>query len=482
MKEDELKNSSTNSNAHTHNPELNEAGLEKTYGDKISTVDEHGKRKWQYVFKPAGKFYNWRTALSFVYLILFFGLPFLRMNGNPLFQFNILEAKFIFFGRAFFPQDFILFGIGMLIFLLFVVVFTLIYGRVFCGWACPQTIFMEMVFRKIEYFIEGDANKQRIADGKPWTTELYIRKAIKHIVFFALSFIIANTFLSYIIGTDELFKIMREPLSQHVGGFFAIIIFTFVFYAVYAFVREIVCTVICPYGRLQSVLTDRNTILVAYDHLRGEPRAKGRKDGAGDCIDCSMCVKVCPTGIDIRNGTQLECVNCTACIDACNTIMRKVNKPEDLIKYASANQVSTGEKFRFTYRVKAYSFVLLLLVGLLVILLATRSMIDATVLRVPGQVLQENADGTISNLYRIKLVNKSNEAQPYHLELIDKDAKIEYVGNKLDTLRGASLAEETFFIKVKIDKITKRKETYKVNVMSGQKIIDTKKAIFIGQY
>ncbi len=477
MKEAELKNTNTPTN-----PDLNEAGLEKTYGDKISTVDEHGKRKWQYVFQPKGKFYNWRSALSFIYLILFFGLPFIRVNGNPLFQFNILEAKFILFGKAFFPQDFILFGIGMLIFLLFIVVFTLVYGRVFCGWACPQTIFMEMVFRRIEYFIEGDANKQRIAEGKSWTTELYIRKAVKHIVFFALSFLIANTFLSYIIGTDELFKIMREPVSQHIGGFAAIIIFTFVFYAVYAFVREIVCTVICPYGRLQSVLTDRNTILVAYDNLRGEPRTKGRKDGAGDCIDCHMCVNVCPTGIDIRNGTQLECVNCTACIDACNMMMKKVNRPLNLIKYASTNNIAEGKKWSFTYRIKAYSFVLLVLVGLLVTLLVTRPMIDATILRVPGQVLQENADGTISNLYRIKLVNKSNLSKPYHLELNYPDAKIEFVGNRLDTLKGAAPAEETFFIKIPKEKISKRKEVYKVKVMSGNKLIDTKKAIFIGQY
>jgi len=244
---------------------------EENFRDKISTVVHKGKRKWMYVFQPKGKLYNLRTYFSIVYLVLLFGLPFFKWNGNPLFLFNITQSKFIFFGQVFLPQDFILFGIGMLVFLLFVVVFTLIFGRVFCGWACPQTIFLEMVFRKIEYWIEGPANKQQTADAKEWTSEMYIRKTIKHVVFFTLSFIIANTFLSYIIGLDELMKIIKEPISMHVLGFTMLMIFTFLFYAVYAFVREISCIVICPYGRLQGVLLDRNSIVVIYDYLRGEP-------------------------------------------------------------------------------------------------------------------------------------------------------------------------------------------------------------------
>jgi cytochrome c oxidase accessory protein FixG len=445
-----------------------------------STVNAKGKRNWIYALKPQGKLYQYRTYLSYVYVLLFFSMPFMRVDGNPLFQFNIPQGEFIFFGSLFTPQDFIMFGLGMIIFILFVVIFTLIYGRFFCGWVCPQTIFMEMIFRKIEYLIEGDGNKQKINNGKKWTTELYIRKTIKHIVFLLLSFAISNTFLSYIIGTEQLFKIMTEPVSNHLGGFIAIVFFTLVFYTVYAFVREIVCTVICPYGRLQGVLLDKNSIVVAYDYLRGEPRNKKKTaEGAGDCIDCGMCVNVCPTNIDIRNGTQLECVNCTACIDACNMMMKKVNRPENLIKFASENQIASGKKFEFTYRIKAYSGVLVVLMVLLGVLIVTRTTFDATILRVPGQGMQENQDGTISNLFRIKVTNKSNKDLPYRLVALDKDVKIERIGQTLDTLRARQLAEETFFIKVDSNKIKHRKETYEIQLLSGNKVITTKKAIFI---
>ncbi len=458
---------------------------ESNFRDKISTVDTRGKRKWMYVFQPKGKLYNLRTYFSIGYLVLLFGLPFVKWNGNPLFLFDVTKSKFIFFGQVFLPQDFVLFGIGMLVFLLFVVVFTLIFGRVFCGWACPQTIFLEMVFRKIEYWIEGPANKQQIADAKSWTTEMYVRKTIKHILFFLLSFIIANTLLSYIIGLEELRRIVREPVSMHVLGITILMIFTFAFYAIYAFVREISCIVICPYGRLQGVLLDRNSIVVIYDYLRGEPRNKKRKqteEKKGDCIDCNMCVNVCPTGIDIRNGTQLECVNCTACIDACNRMMENVGLEPNLIRYGSENDISTGVKPKITYRIKAYSVVLVILCSILVGLLVTRSMFDATILRVAGQVLQENADSTISNLYKIKIVSKSGYTKPYHLELDRNTASIEYVGKNLDSLKSGVESEETFFIKVPKQHITQRKEKIKILIKSGDKIIQTKQITFIGEY
>jgi cytochrome c oxidase accessory protein FixG len=461
-----------------------ETQSEENFRDKISTVDTAGKRKWMYVFQPTGKLYNLRTCFSIAYLIILFGLPFIKYNGNPLFLFNVTQSKFIFFGQVFLPQDFILFGIGMLVFILFIVVFTLIFGRVFCGWACPQTIFLEMVFRKIEYWIEGPANKQMIADHKTWTTEMYLRKSIKHIIFFTLSFIIANTFLAYIIGLDELKTIITEPISKHTLGFAMILLFTFAFYAIYAFVREISCIVICPYGRLQGVLLDRNSIVVIYDYLRGEPRTKKRKseEKKGDCIDCGMCVNVCPTGIDIRNGTQLECVNCTSCIDACNVMMKNAGLEPNLIKYGSENNVASGVKPKITYRIKAYSVVLVLLIGLLVGLLVTRDMFDATILRVAGQILQENKDGTISNLYKVKVVSKSGYTEPYHLELDKAIAKIEYVGKRIDSLKSGIEYEETFFIKVPREHITKRKEAMKILIKSGDKLIQTKKISFIGEY
>lgn len=455
------------------------------FADRITTVDKKGKRKWIYALQPKGKLYQLRTITSIVYLVLFFALPFIKINGAPLFLFHFPKATFIFFGKVFLPQDFMLLGVGMLTVLVFIIVFTLVFGRVFCGWACPQTIFMEMVFRKIEYWIEGPAHKQAVADRKTWTTDLYIRKAVKHLVFFVLSFFIANTFLSYIIGTEELFRIMREPVREHIIGFLAIIGFTTTFYIVYAFIREIVCTVICPYGRLQSVLLDKNSLVVAYDYLRGEPRGKRKKAGTintGDCIDCGLCVNVCPTGIDIRDGIQLECISCTACIDACNMMMAKVNRAPDLIRIASENGISQGKKNKLNQRSKIYSVVLVALLVALSSLIASRSKFDATILRVPGQILQENKDGTISNLYRIKIVSKSMHTEPYHIRIDDDKAKIIYVGKRLDSLYTGLSAEETFFIKVPEGDIKKRKVMYTIQVMSGQEVIQTKEVTFIGEY
>jgi len=456
------------------------------YGDRLSTVDSKGKRKWIYALQPKGRLYQYRSWLSLVYLAAFFGLPFIRVKGVPLFLFNFPQATFIFFGKVFLPQDFILLGIGMLTALLFIIVFTLVYGRVFCGWACPQTIFMEMVFRRIEYRIEGPAQKQKANDHKGWTTELYIRKGIKHIVFFLLSFLIANTFLAYIIGTEALFHIITDPVSEHVGGFMAILGFTVAFYVVYAFVRELVCTVVCPYGRLQSVLLDKNSLVVAYDYIRGEPRGKRKKAEiaatTGDCIDCHMCVHVCPTGIDIRNGLQLECTNCTACIDACNMMMDKVGKPQNLIRIASESVIAENRKPKINYRTKGYAAVLIALLIVLSSLIVTRAKFDATVLRVPGQVLQENPDGTVSNLYRIKIVSKSMRPESYSLSIDNKDARIEYVGKHLDSLYTGKSSEETFFIKVDTGKVLKRKEQYKLLILSGDEIIQTKQVTFIGTY
>jgi len=457
------------------------------YGNKISTVDNEGKRKWIYAFQPKGKFYKYRTWLSWFYIIVFFGLPFVKINGNPFFLFNIPEGKFSLFGQLFLPQDFVILAIAMLLGIVFIIVFTLLFGRVFCGWVCPQTIFMEMIFRKIEYWIEGPAHVQmKMARQKVKPKSYYVKKVVKQILFYGLSFIIANTFLSYIIGVEALYEIVRAPVKQHLVGFIALLAFTTVFYFVFAYVREIVCTVICPYGRLQSVLMDKNSMAVAYNYNRGEPRGRKRKgnDNLGDCIDCGMCVNVCHTGIDIRDGLQMECVNCTACMDACDDMMIRVGKPTGLITIASEKQLETntvGEK-SFDLRKKLLITLLIVLSGAFTALIVSRSIFDSTVMRVPGQLYQENADGTISNLYKIKLVSKSAKTLPYHLEVREDNAEIVYVGQPLDSLRTGEHMEETFFIKIPKDKIKSRKENIHVQIMSGDEIIQSKKVSFLSNY
>lgn len=465
---------------------VNNPGSE-SFRDRIATVDEKGKRKWIFAQKPKGRFYNIRTWVSWGFFILFFALPFITVKGRPLFLFNIPKAKFILFGQVFWPQDFFIFGLTMITFIVFIVLFTAAFGRLFCGWVCPQTIFMEMLFRKVEYLIEGDAPAQKLLKTAPWNSKKIIRKTIKHVVFFLLAFIIANFFLSYIIGMDQLKQIISEPVSQHLGGFLALIAFSVVFYAVYAFFREQACTVVCPYGRLQSVLLDRNSMIVAYDYKRGEPRGKFKKNAPatadlGDCIDCFQCVKVCPTGIDIRNGTQMECVGCTACIDACDHMMEAVGRPKGLVRYASEAGIAEGKKLRYTGRMKFYTVVLILLCGLLSFLLLSRKDIDGTIIRAAGITYQERGADSISNLYNIKIINKTVD----HIELVLRlegapGRIIEAEGRSIDVPKEGQ-GKGSFFIVLPNSFVQDRKTELKVGLYDGDRKLTTLSTNFMGPF
>jgi cytochrome c oxidase accessory protein FixG len=451
------------------------------FRDHVSTVDADGKRIWVYAEQPKGKFYTWRTYLSIAYLVVFFALPFIHVHDEPLFMFNVVERKFILFGQIFWPQDFFIFGLGMLVFIVFIILFTVVFGRVFCGWACPQTIFMEMVFRRIEYWIEGHTSRQKSLDREGFTAHKIGIKFLKHSIFFLISFIIANTFLAYIIGVNEVIEMIMYP-TAHVGGFISLLLFTGVFYGVYARFREQVCTTVCPYGRLQGVLLDKNSIVVAYDHQRGEPRHKWHKHetrSKGDCIDCFQCVKVCPTGIDIRNGTQLECVNCTACIDACDHIMESVHLQKGLIRYASENQITLKEKFRFTTRMKAYTALLAVLISVEVFLLATRSDMDVAVNRARGLLYQEQPDNHISNLYTVKIINKTRKNFPVVIKLLNAKGEVQVVGKPL-YLKGNSFTEGMFFVKLPASFIKQRKTKLTLGVYSGKKLIKRVRTNFFG--
>ncbi len=452
-------------------------------GGHISTVDDEGKRKWIYAWQPSGDWYDKRTALSILYLMIFFGLPFIKVHGKPFFMLNFPNSVFVLFGKVFLPQDFVVFSLAMLIFLVFIVLFTVVYGRVFCGWMCPQTIFMEMVFRKVEYWIEGSASQQRKLNNGPRDNNYYTKKIIKHSLFLLISFLIANTAVSYIYSLDTLREFYAQGFAGHLGVLSVLLVFMLLFYGVFAFVREIVCTVVCPYGRLQEVLLDKDSIVVAYDYVRGEPRKKGKlAEGFGDCVDCDMCVRVCPTGIDIRDGKQLECVNCTACIDACNSVMEKVHKPKGLIRYASEENITKGTPFHWTSKIKFYTAVLVLLIGLFSYALKTQKDIDFTIIKVPGQVLQEYPDGSISNLFRIIVDNKSFDPRTYDLKVSDPAASIEWVGQKVDTLKPLSQNQNTFFLKMPGDKINKRKTEMQLSLISDGQLISKRDFTFIGEY
>ena len=456
-----------------------------SYRDAIATIDAAGARVWLYPKQPSGQFYRYRKLLSYGLLGLLFAGPWLRIHGLPVLLLNLPARRFIIFGQIFWPQDFFILLLATLTFLVFVIVFTVVYGRVFCGWVCPQTIFLEMVFRRLEYWLEGDAPQQKALDRSELNWNKLWRKITKHALFLLVSFLIANTFLAYIIGSEELVNIVTDSPTAHLGGLAALTLFTGVFYAVFARFREQVCTIVCPYGRLQGVLLDKDSLVVAYDYQRGEPREKRRKNQArtaGDCIDCHQCVQVCPTGIDIRNGaTQLECINCTACVDACNNIMALLDKPEGLIRTASVNSIANGTGFRFNARVKALSGVLAGLLLVLISLLASRANVAATVLRTPGQLFQKTNHGTITNLYNISVINKTNQPYPITLRVLEPaQGRIALVGSTGLKLPAQGMAEGVFFAELPRAALHHTNQKLRIGLFSNGQLVAETSTKFLG--
>lgn len=462
----------------------------ESFRDTIGTINEEGKRAWVYPKKPSGKFYTYRKYVSYALLLFLITAPFVKINGNQFLLFNIVERRFNIFGFPFWPQDFYLFVLSMVIGVVFIGFFTAAFGRIFCGWICPQTIFMEMVFRRIEYWIEGDRGAQIRLSRQKWDAEKIRKRVLKWIIFLIISFLIANVFLAYLISSDTLIQYVQSNPLNHLSTFISLLIFTAVFYFVFAWFREQVCIIACPYGRLQGVLLDTKSIVVAYDHKRGE-RENGRKKfkknedrgalGYGDCIDCMQCVNVCPTGIDIRNGTQLECVNCTACIDACDDIMDKVNYPRGLIRYASEENIEKKMPFKFTPRLKGYSAVLIILTGLLIGMLFLRNDVEASILRLPGQLYQEKGEFTISNVYTYKVINKTvNAIDSVRFELIEPKGKISTVGNSSFNIDKEGLAEGTLFIEIDKALLDNDKNKVKIGVYTGDALIETTTTTFLG--
>ena len=461
-----------------------EREVQESFRDHLSTVDELGKRVWVYPKKPSGTFTNLRAVVAVVLLLLLLGMPFIKIGGEPLFLFDVLNRKFVLFGQVFWPQDFFLAVVAMITLVVFIILFTVVFGRIFCGWVCPQTIFMEWVFRRVEYLIEGDYTKQRKLDKQPWNAEKIWKKGLKHFIFLAISVIIMHTFLAYLIGVGEVHALIMAGPGAKPLGFLAMIVMTLLFYGVFSTLREQVCTTICPYGRLQGVLLDRESIVVAYDHVRGEERGKFRKGedreaaDKGDCIDCKQCVYVCPTGIDIRNGTQLECVNCTACIDACNDIMEKVNLPKGLIRYASEKNIAEKRPFQFTGRMTAYSAVLGLLLIALTSLMMMRTDLDTTILRTPGMTYQVRDDGAIANLYQYKLVNKTSDEIDVSFKLESPEGKLEMV-NSISTVGAQALSEGAFFVVIKPENTSGMSNEVVIGVYKGETLEETLETKFI---
>ncbi|MHA7102030.1 cytochrome c oxidase accessory protein CcoG [Roseivirga pacifica] len=458
---------------------------DEQFRDSIATVDEKGKRIWVYPKKPKGRYHNKRVIVSVVLLAILFAGPFIKIGGEPFLLLNIFERKFSILGMVFWPQDFFILALIAISFFVFIILFTVVFGRVWCGWACPQTLFMEMVFRKIEYWIDGDAGAQRKLAKMPWNAEKIRKRVLKHSVFALIAILIGHTAMAYLIGIEQVKEIVSQPPTENLAGFIGLVAFSGVFYAVFAFLREQACVAICPYGRLQGVLLVKDSMAVMYDWLRGEPRGRMKRNeersDKGDCIDCKMCVHVCPTGIDIRNGTQLECVNCTACIDACDDVMLKIGKDPGLIRPTSHTAIEEGHQRIFTPRVAGYSGVLALLLALVIVFVSGRADVEATMLRMPGLIFQKLDDGQIQNIYNVQFVNKTAEDLTLEIRVSNfPEATIEKVGEGAILLDAKSKSDGVYIIKIPEDALEERKTQLRLELISNGEVIDVIKTNFLG--
>jgi len=458
----------------------------ENFRNELASIDRDGSRKWIYARQPKGRNYTARTIVASILLIFLFAGPHIYVNGHPFMLLNLPERMFIVFGIPFMPQDFHLVVLLALSSLVSVALFTAIAGRIWCGWICPQTIFLEMIFRRIEWFIEGSPKEQATLNAGPWSQKKIFKKSIKHLIFYGISFAIANTFLAYIIGRDELIKIQLDDPMHHLAGLGIITLFSFVFYAVFARFREQACLIVCPYGRYQSVLVDKNTIAVTYDFLRGEPRGKQKNryaehthSNSGDCIDCHQCVVVCPTGIDIRNGIQLECVNCTACIDACDNVMEKINKPKGLIRYTSWEAVKNGTANILTARIKAYLVVWVILLTILGYMFSKRTETETLILRQPGTTFVKQGNDAIGNFFNVMITNKTFGDKDLEIKILSpKNATMKPLGS-FTPVKEFTTLESRILISIPKNSAVSGRTNIQFGIYSNGKILETVQSAFI---
>jgi len=386
----------------------------------LSTLDQFGTRKRVIPAEVSGPLRVWRNRVYGVLLIIFLALPWIKINGLQALLLDIPGRRFEIFGVLFLSHDAPLLFFIMMLLVLALALVTAIWGRVWCGWACPQTVFIDGVYRRIEIWVEGNYLERRKLAAQPMDFTKARKLGLKWFLFFVFSSLFAHSLIAYFAGSTRLLAMMTGPPAENWGYFVLVSVVTAILLFNFGWFREQFCIIMCPYGRFQSVLMDQNTVTVMYDEKRGEPR-KGILNTAelrGDCVSCNRCVQVCPTGIDIRNGIQMECIACTACIDACNVIMKKVNKPEGLIRH---QRISGAEVSLARPRVLAYSFLAVLLIIGLSYTLAVRKPYSLAILRAtdaPYQVLQ---DGKVMNHFKAHIMNQSTEDQEFEISLAPKE-------------------------------------------------------------
>lgn len=383
--------------------------------DSLYCINADGSRRRILTADVRGRYQTIKKWIWAALILIYLVLPWITINGFPAVRIDLPARQFFLFGGTFNAQDFylmffVLTGIGFSL-----IVISALYGRIWCGYACPQTVFLEGVYRRIERWIDGSAAQQERLAKEPMRSRKLSRRLLKWGIYLGISSFLAHSFLAYFLGVDEVFRAMVSPPSEHPAAFVFVIVFTIVCYGNFTWFREQLCIVICPYGRLQGVLYDQDTVQVGYDKNRGEPRGHHREEQRGDCIDCFRCVAVCPTGIDIRNGTQLECIGCANCIDACDEVMEKTGRPQGLVRYDSQRGLEEGKHRFWRPRVALYAVLMLAGIGMLSFAASGRTPFEAKVLRLPGQAYSIDEDGVITNPYTLHLTNKQGDRQRFEV-------------------------------------------------------------------
>jgi len=447
----------------------------RTFRDRPININESGQRNWIYAKQPKGKWYTRRTIVGWFLIAFLVIAPFIKINGNPLMLFDIANRKFSIFGQIIWAQDSYLLAIIMAVTVVFIVLFTAIYGRLWCGWACPQTLFLEMIYRRVEYLFEGNyRNGQKPKVGSP---KMILLRILKHIVFLIISILITHVFINWFIGPERLYEIITTPISENLLGFTFMAGISLFYYWIYAFFREQVCTMICPYGRLQGVLLDSRSIAVIYDYKRGEPR--GPKN-SGDCIDCNQCITVCPTGIDIKNGSQLECINCTACIDECNIVMKKLKRPANLIRFDSVQGIESGQRSLLNARTYAYSAVLAILIIILSVTILNRKPIVTTIIRVSGSIYQQVDSIAYSNLYMIKIINKMQSDKILNFKLLNPTSGSIQLVTGQTTIKKQGTLESVLIVNLNKKSLTGKSTPVELAIYEGETLLERYSTNFLG--